>query len=552
MGDLLTPPAAVTAPHDRNIRWAGWIATSCALLALAVSALLIWARAATKSSIGHDEGITFINASAKMGDWLLTRSAAPGSTWVPASTWQWYLQPTEPWAFSSISQGLAQWDIHPPVYFWLLHVWALAFGMSAASSIALNVVVAVCTGLALFGLARWVHRDARRAASTVVFWALSAPVVAVSLMARQYGLLALLSVCTIWFALAQFTRPGVPRPWTSVVLAGLIGLGLATYYQFAVLVAGLLAWMTLTFWSEWKRLGLLYASALGGGLLLFALHPGFLNSFSVLNGTRSMAKGDLPRRLRQSVDTVAGFFITPRGASAVVSRFSGVTALAAILGVGILVLIIVLIAGMGLHWTDFRPSAADTSSQYRLGAVLFLGMWILLGIVGMYLTGRSPVHAMGDRYLAMVWPFLAFAPAAALHRLRAVPSAAIIVIWALLSVPGQLAAVAGGPTSPRVSDILAPAKHIVVDSVARGVVPRIVIDAAPGTRVFAGPQSSLLRDPGAWADELERGDIVVSDPIYAEDPENKARIKQELEQRFLIEQVKGPWPFTWWRVVGAR
>lgn len=552
MGDLKTPVAAATAPQNRKINWAGWIASSCALIALAGSALLIWARAATKSSIEHDEGISFINASAKMGDWLLTRSAAPAGTWVPASTWQWYLQPTDPWAFSSISQGLAQWDIHPPVYFWLLHVWALAFGMSAASSIALNVVVAVLTGLALFGLARWVHTDAARAAGTVVFWALSASVVAVSLMARQYGLLALLSVCTVWFALAQFTRPGVPRPWAPVVLAGLIALGLATYYQFAFLVAGLLAWMTLTFWSDWKRLGLLYVPSLVGGLLLFALHPGFLNSFSVLSRNTSAAKGDLLRRLKQTVDTIAGFFITPRGASVLVSGFSGVTALAVILGVGILVLVIALIVGMRLHWTDIRPSAADTSSRYRLSAVLFLGMWVLLGIVAMYLTGRSPIHAMGDRYLTMVWPFLAFAPAAALHRLKAAPSAALIVVWALLSVPGQLAAVAAGPTSPRVSDILAPAKHIVVDSIARGVLPRIVIDAAPGTRVFAGPQSSLLRDPGAWADALEPGDIVVSDPRYAEDPANKTRIRQELRQRFLIEQLEGPWPFTWWRVVAAR
>lgn len=545
------PDSGLDGRRSLPIRRAvAWLIVFAALVA---SAALIHFRAQIKSSIEHDEGITFIQAAPAMAEWvdIAENHVAPAGTWAPAAQWQSFLEIREPLAFEAIGHGLAQWDIHPPVYFWVLHAWSLLFGMSPASSIWLNILIAVVTGLLLFGLGAWALRDSLSAAAVVGFWALAANTVGVSLIARQYGLLALFTVATVWASLALFGSQHKPRITAVLVTAALLALGVGTHYHFAILIAGLAMWLTITGWRRWRVLVAWYGTAaLGFGLFLI-MHPGLWSALATVESPSFDSGGSVLQRLKLTVTTVFGFFTSPQLAGSLVARFASPTALMIALAGFALVVSSLLV--WNLHWkTPAAPSTESERAARNLGAVSSIGLWVLAVIVVLFLTGRSPSHAMGDRYLAMAWPLLAFFPMLLFRRVGSSLASVLVLALAMVSVPGQVAAAAAGPTVPTMPALLAPAKHVVIDTLARGVLPRVVIDAAPDAMVFAGTQTQILSDVDEWADELRPGDYVLSSSRYIEDPANKDLIRAELKQRFTFDKTDGPWPLTWWRITGVK
>lgn len=60
---------------------------------------------------------------------LVLAEKNPIGAWVPASEWKKFLHIEQPFCFDEIAHALTRFDIHPPLYFWLLHLWALVVGM---------------------------------------------------------------------------------------------------------------------------------------------------------------------------------------------------------------------------------------------------------------------------------------------------------------------------------------------------------------------------------------------------------------------------------------
>ncbi len=112
----------------------------------------------SKSTLGHDEGISYLAAAGHQGQYnsIAYRMRHPAGNWVKASQWKKLLIPDKQFAFKEISDDLAQFDIHPPLYFWLLHIWSLLFGVHVRTGPLLNVVIFLVTALFLFRLAFYV------------------------------------------------------------------------------------------------------------------------------------------------------------------------------------------------------------------------------------------------------------------------------------------------------------------------------------------------------------------------------------------------------------
>lgn len=527
------------------------LAAVLVLGALVSVAALIVQGAERKDSIEHDEGISFINSAGKMADWISVTAHrdAPVGRWVPAAEWQSFWQISDAFDFGVIAQGLATWDIHPPLYFWLLHVWSLVFGMTSASSIALNIVLTVLTGIALFGMARWALKDVLFAAFAVCLWALASPTVGAALVARQYVLLSLVSVLAAWAALAFFSPARRPRVWEAAVVGVAIGAGLLTYYQFAVLVAGLMIWLTITCWGHLRHLLLLYGSGVLGTIILLVAHPGFVRSLSVLANANT-AHGDInvEARLGRSVAALSRI-VSP--ALATPSTWGSWLVPTAILLCGAALILVVIVVA----FRSARQSNAGLGSpDYRVLALTMLGVWNLAFIVGLYLTGRSPIHAMADRYLSMVLPFAVFLPllllrpGGPLRRGNAAMAGILIAVLGGVSITGQLQVNAEPNPNLPVVAALSGAHHVVIDSLARGIVPRILIDASADLEVYAARESQLLADSAGWADQLQSGDVVVSDPSYAESPALRLKFLEALQQRFVVTPLPASGPMQWWRI----
>ena len=325
---------------------------------LIAMSLLIYLTAARKTSIEHDEGITYLAASAQQGAYDdVTRSdARPAGVWVPASVWQGYLQPMSPMAFKTIRDDLARVDIHPPVYFWLLHLWSLVVGLTPASAIALNILLALATGLALFVLAERTLGEPLRAATVVVFWALAPPVIGVSVIARQYGLLALFTVLTALFAhiIATTPRPGVKH---GLAFAVVVVLGAATHYHYVVVLSGVLIWLAVVSLREPRRLLVALGGTVAGTILFALLQPGLQASLSLQREqAQALDRQGLVERLRQTLAALTSFFARPALKDWFLETGKPVRGRVVVAGS------IVTAAGAALWWA-FRDNRDDDSPQ---------------------------------------------------------------------------------------------------------------------------------------------------------------------------------------------
>ncbi|MDQ4072410.1 MAG: glycosyltransferase family 39 protein, partial [Actinomycetota bacterium] len=226
-------------------------------LALALLACLLVAAGglrlaggADKSGLTHDESISYLAAACHQGHYArITLSGEPPfGRWVAASDWKRLLRPDRALCLGDIGRDLAREDIHPPLYFWLLHVWALVFGVGLWTGLSLNIALATLTSLALFGLGRRLLADPLRAAGVAGVWSLSPAAIRVFGEARQYELLALLAVVFVWQCL-RFADPATrPRYRDAAGLAAVTAAGALAHFLFSLVAVAGAALLAVRLW----------------------------------------------------------------------------------------------------------------------------------------------------------------------------------------------------------------------------------------------------------------------------------------------------------------
>jgi hypothetical protein len=523
------------------------LALSVLVLAVVFGVGLRVAATVPKQALTHDEAISYLAATCHQGEYqsVTFDRAAPYGRWVSAAEWQRFLQPEERGCLGRIAADLARFDIHPPLYFWLLHGWSVVFGVSAWTGALLNAVLAGLGALALYGLAREVLGEELRGATVTFVWAFSPGVLEVFAEARQYELLGLLTILVTWQAL-RFAAPDGGRRRDVALLAVLAAAGLLTHYHFAIVLAGVAGLLTVRLGRRARARLIAGLGALAAGCVAFGLlHPGFWHAFAT---QRRQAGGfvaeQFPGRLDQVVEALSGFLL-PEGAAATpwrwpvaallvaVSAWLGATALRATLARG---------RAPGDGRAGAPDGADERSSEVASAPVLGMLAWTGGVTFGLYLLFISHGLAMTPKYLAAVWPFLAFVPVLAVLRLPArarlpLAGAGGAGLVALASVAALRLNTAGAPPTPGAATTGAEAA--VVDNVARGIFPRVVWELAPDTRVFAADQRFLLAHPERWTapppGAVLVSELPVSDPRYGNSPEQGRRVVEELRRRHSVE-----------------
>src|SRR5829696_621608 len=289
------------------------------------------AAGAEKRGITHDEAISYLAAACNEGEYarLTFGRRPPYGRWAPASEWKALLRPARPLCLATIARDLGDEDIHPPLYFWLLHGWALVFGVGTWAGVSLNIVLAGLTTLALFGLARRVLGDPLRAALVAFAWSFSPAAIRVFFEARQYELLALLAVLFMWQCVRLADPATRPRGRDLAVLAALTAAGALSQFLFAVVAVAGLVLLLVRRRSEMQAIA--PVAAVAAGYLGFALlDPAFLAS---LARGRSQAADPalhlLDDRVERSVSALAEFLLPPGAAVGLLAYAAAAALLAA-------------------------------------------------------------------------------------------------------------------------------------------------------------------------------------------------------------------------------
>ena len=517
------------------------------LLAIALVATvgLRGAALSQKYTVEHDEAISYLAATCNEGRWEALRAerAYPFGSWATASAWQQFLEPRSALCLGQIRDDLARHDIHPPLYFWLLHLSVLALGVHVWTGPALNLVLATLGTLALFGLARRLLGRATEAAVVALVWAASPAVVTIAGEARQYELFALVTIVFAWQAISWVKAP---RPgWRDAsLLAAATTAGALTHYHFALVALAGGCFLAFRLRGELRRLatGIGWVAAGYAGFVL--LHPRFHLSFETQQAqAEPFSAAAVAGRVERTLGTLGNFLLPQQAASGPLLRYlvPGVLAVAAAM---VLAARRCRAAGAsGVDPSRERHSRGGSEAKAPLEPLYFFAS-IGGAIVLLYLAFLSHGFAMGAKYLAPAWPFLAFVPVLALRGGVGRHPVAGVALCSALVASGLAAALlqyrgAARPQDP--AGLVPGASPVLIDSSRRGVVPRFVVEVPPERRILAVDQRFLLEARAPWLASGTPPLVYVSDELYG-DERRQAEIVGLLGRRHSVTRLKdGDW-----------
>lgn len=503
-------------------------------LTLLAAPALRFSGISVKKTFSKDEGFSYVCATGHATEYIhATEGHPPFGEWMPAAAWKKFLQIDQRFCFKKIGLDLANTDIHPPLYFWLLHVWALPIGINLWTGPSLNMVLNLLAILALYFLAREVLGQPVEAAVVACAWALSPAVLQVSFEARQYDLLALLTILFVWRIFKCSETKSQVRPLDFFLLVAFTAAGALTYYYFALAAAGggVFAITRLVRVNR-KRLFQIVGALLAGYAIFFLLHPYFYRSFlneSLMRG--EFSHENLQTRVAAIGDSFHFFWLNPLS----FKPYSYI--LLAACGLWLLL----AFRRQGLQFFQGRRRPDFSGFQ-----ILFFLFWIGGVQIVLFLTYVSPSHAMNPKYLSMVWPFFAFLPVLLLRlfKTQLVPLAIWLCMAMTLSgLHGLRGFNAYTTQKPDPAAALAAARAVVVDNVSMGYLPRVLLKLSDEQIVFAMHPQDLLDHHELWLDRLDSNTVMIriADPNSpAAGLQNGAeKLHAILDTKFATEWITG-------------
>jgi hypothetical protein len=474
---------------------------------------------ANKVTFLHDEGIAYMAATCHQAEYSRT---AFGPSPQPASTWKNLLRVDQKFCFGQISRDLGASDLHPPLYFWLLHLWSLLLGVDVWTGPVLNSMFAVLTTILLYRFSSELLHSRSEAVLVTFTHALNYDVIEISALAKQYDLLIFCTLLLVWFTVrcARLAAPST-RETTALLIVALAG-GL-THYHFVIPVSACVLYLLAKLKNrDIKRFGTALASLTLGFGASFVIHPYLFSSFEKEIG--------VPGVFMFSVES---FALRLMRVAASFSAFYYIIVLTLLLALWAVVRYRRKLGELVGH-----IRRVDLDGLY----VPFFGVWIAGGVILLYLTSVSPLHRMSAKYLIMAWPFLSFLPVFILRFVRSRPTIVMyLYLFPLIFTvarPLQAHLFAGERQDP--GKLFDSAEIIVVDNVTRGILPRIVWHMPDEKPVIAARQEILLSESATWMSYLDDTGVYVSEVSYVSTLAGQQSIVGSLEREgydvILIEE----------------
>ncbi len=473
------------------------IAAATGFAAIALLGLALhweFAKAKTAGLLEHDESISLLAAAGK-SDRMAALNATPDRVRImAASELQALLRPTGDTGFADVWRSVVNYDVHPPLYFWLLH----GLERVGITSLRLLRLIGFAALLAAAIVAdRWIWPTASPWARLPAFGMLIAAPVFVDLATelRQYAIVWLGIVLTI-AALAKLDRGG--NRGSAIVVLGIAGvllvwthLGSVAWVAIALLVA---IWLASR--DDRRRAWPLLATGLAIGALVMPLALANWNPVAVGRAEASeislTAAIEFGARMSRSIAETFIWQPVRTDGSTMVVALTG-TRLDEWLPRGVVVLTPLLLA-IAAVWL------AAASGRFEKALLVGGGVWSLAWLAGLSL-GKIPEHATAPKYLApMTLALMAIVVRATDSKLNMRRRAAIgILLISLATAPigWTVRLPSTGVAQGREIDPIRAAQALLVDRPKRGQVLPIAEKLSPGaTVIIAEPEAAMAN----WKD----------------------------------------------------
>lgn len=350
-------------------------------LGLRIHALRHW-----KSGLSNDESVSYMCASATAGIWEDRIHDLRERTITIGDIHRFYARPST-FQFHTVSLDMARYDVHPPLYFWLLHVIHVIWGSTVWTGAALNIALGIALLISLIGLARSADLGSNACLVVGVVWYLSPAAVQIDLEARPYQLLALTAVVSFVLGQRLIQGPRNVATWLGFALANTEGLLTHLYFPF-ILLPGLV--LMIGRHKLTRPTWLYLASLMFSVVAMLALYPEMIEFIRTYgHRARDVAEPvDHIGRLKGLAYMSMQYFTEPHGMRYLLLLLCGLT-----------------LGGLALIPSIRRTVMGTWSSPLRRSLLITLGWWMLFTFL-LFLTGISPAQAVGEQYFSYIWPLL--------------------------------------------------------------------------------------------------------------------------------------------------
>lgn len=142
--------------------------------------------------------------------------------------------------FDNVTLNTAN-DVHPPIYYWLLHIFVLLISNGAFSiwgGIILNIVIYILSIFFFYRLSKLILEDHVHALTACLLWGMSIAAVSNTMLIRMYELLTFACILITYLSL-NFLKPDKKTAKNYTIIGVAISFGFLTHYYFLVFVAPL-------------------------------------------------------------------------------------------------------------------------------------------------------------------------------------------------------------------------------------------------------------------------------------------------------------------------
>ena len=480
--------SAPAVTSSRNV-----LIAACIAIVLVFTGLRVFTAAHT-AAISHDDAISYLAATGHETDFFYDQAGLVGR-WLPASQLKAYTSVGERWDFKQIKNDLVEHDVHPPLYFWLLHVWVVLVGVSAAAGPLLNCLIFPLTVVLVYQFVRRSTGGRVPAAMACALLAASPVALDITTATRQYELLMLFSAAIYFlgYRIATKTRPS-PLDYALLTLTAFAGE--LTHYYFVFPIASVFVLIAYRERRLSRRL-LATTAALAAAVLMFLIAmPRFYIQF--LNQHDRKAGFDwyvIPERIERIGQTMVDFL----GWHQDWPFWPGV------------IVLLMLFAAYPAYLFTGRNRHTTAIERIAWHYLLFIAGIIFL----LYSAEATSAHAMAPRYLASLVPLIAVVGALMLDRLRRRNAWLAAAIIGLFCANAAWVFIPQGAQPLAVPSDVAGARRIVIDSPARGVIFRDLINIGPDKQIYMAFRRNLVRYDTGWNERLRAGDIIILDDGYS-------------------------------------
>lgn len=350
-------------------------------------ALRFLAIAQWKKGLSHDESVSYMCAAATEGAYQEQIEGLVDRPMVAGALHAFYARPTS-LQLRTVAYDLALYDIHPPLFFWAMHIQQVLLGTGINGGLWINFAGGLFLLVLTFVLARRSLGSIDLALTACAIWYLSPAVVQIDLEARQYQFMAVCAMASYLLTQKAVAGDAGFRNLSLFTLVNALGLLSHYYYAFVLIPGTFLVWRSHGLKAaSWRYLASLIASA----VLFLVLFPEF---FDFLASYPSRPKDleastSVADRLKTMLYASLAFFAQAR-------PLRYVFLLLGVLGLGTYVRYLLRTHGSS-------PFTRDAP----IGGVVVTLAWCIAFTAGLYLLRVSPSHAVGEQYYAYFWPLLA-------------------------------------------------------------------------------------------------------------------------------------------------